>query len=84
MIERLHHADERELGRAIVGHVTKAEKSRAARNAHNMAVVAREHARQVLLEHPIAREQVDPQHRDELVLFALHERLERLYARVVD
>lgn len=83
MIERLHHTNERKLGRAIVTHVAKAEKTGAAGNGHNVAVITTEHSGQELLQDPVAREQVHSKHRDEVFFFAFHERLKRLYSGVV-
>lgn len=83
MIERLHHTNERKLGRAIVAHVAKAEKTGAAGNGHNVAVITTEHSGQELLQDPVAREQVHSKHRDEVFFFAFHERLKRLYSGVV-
>lgn len=84
VVKRLHHSDQGKLGRAVVRHVTEAEQSRAAGDAHNVAMVSAEHRGQELLEDPVAGEQVDAQRRHELVLFALDERLEVLDASVVD
>ena len=56
MIERLHHTDERKLGRAVVRHVTESEQTRAASDAHNVTVIATQHAGQELAQNPIASE----------------------------
>lgn len=84
MIERLHHADLRKLGRTIVRHVAKAEQTRTTSNADYMAMISTKHARQELFENPIAGEQIHAHHRHEVVLFALHKRPKRLDRSVVD
>ena len=83
MLKRFHHADEREFRCAIIEHVAKSEETCAAHHAHYMTVIAAQHGGQKLFEHPVAGEQIHAHHRYELVFFALHERLERVDARVI-